>query len=1144
MMNSAARRAVLKSIVIYGLTALLLSHCSEFSTSDTAKTGNAQASVTLKLPKGVSLKPGGQIAQTGNKRAATITAITISVSAADMTTITQPVSLTTLDATIDVPVGAARTFTALVKTDIGGSFTGSHTTDVSGSALSVSISMAINSALISGKLSAAVSKPGLKAAISTWAGAVVEVFDSTGALVGTGTAAADGTYSVDVPDGANYFVRAQIGNMVLKAYVPSTSGATAVSVNTTSTAAVMVLAQSLGVANLGDSGVSGTAAIAAANISTLYASILADPNLAVAAAALESEITASYDPNGTTLSVGSAGTAGASSISLIVSAVAPPSTTTVSPPAAPTGVWVSAGNAQAFIGWTAVTGATSYNVYYRASVSGVTTANGTKVTGATNGGAITGLTNGTTYYFIVTAVGAGGESATSSEVSATPQVPAPAAPTGVTATSGDSRVTISWNAVSGATLYHVYWSVTPGVAGSSIWLGGTSYTHTPLTNGIPYYYKVTAENAAGEGTASVEVRGIPGAGVAWAGRTSGTANILYAVASSGTGLAAVGAGTTLRTSPDGIAWTTRPDPTTWGYDMFGVVWGGTQFVTGGVAGTLLTSPTGAAWTLQTFSTANDINGLAWNGTQFVAVGAGGTAEINTSPNGITWTARTPSTANLLKGVTWGGAQFVAVGAGGTVVTSPDGIIIWTNRTATSGTTELLAGVACSPAICVAIGSAVGPPYYTIVSSPDGITWTPRTSTATSALNAVNWNGTQFVAVGAVGTILTSPDGITWTAQTSGTANALNGITWDGTQYVAVGAAGTILVSHSPFMGGAIQKQLASGGVVTTYAGAAGVTGSTDTGTGPATLARFNWPDGITTDGTNLYVADTVNNTIRKVVISTGAVTTLAGTALSAGSTDGAGIGTALFNFPRGITTDGTNLYVVDGGNHTIRQVVISTGVVTTLAGSAGLTGSADGTGVAARFNFPEGITTDGTNLYVADGGNKTIRKIVISTGAVTTLAGTALVTGSADGTGAAASFSYPKGITTDGTNLYVADFNGPTIRKVVISTGVVTTLAGTAGTNDDVDGIGAAAAFYGPQGITTDGTNLYVTDYWNHNVRKIVIASTVVTTLAGSTLLSQAQGSTDGTGTAALFKGPYGITTDGTSLYVMDTGNHTIRKIQ
>ena len=174
--------------------------------------------------------------------------------------------------------------------------------------------------------------------------------------------------------------------------------------------------------------------------------------------------------------------------------------------------------------------------------------------------------------------------------------------------------------------------------------------------------------------------------------------------------------------------------------------------------------------------------------------------------------------------------------------------------------------------------------------------------------------------------------------------------------------------------------------------------------------------------------------------------------------------------------------MVDTHNHKIRKIVISTGAVTTLAGT-GSSGSANGTGTSASFNAPEGITTDETNLYVADTSNNLIRQIVISTGVVTTVAGTGS-SGSANGTGTSASFNLPQGITTDGTNLYVTENNNHTIRQIVISTGVVTTVAGT-GSSGSANGTGTSASFSSPYGITTDGTNLYVADMSNHLIRKI-----------------------------------------------------------
>jgi hypothetical protein len=321
--------------------------------------------------------------------------------------------------------------------------------------------------------------------------------------------------------------------------------------------------------------------------------------------------------------------------------------------------------------------------------------------------------------------------------------------------------------------------------------------------------------------------------------------------------------------------------------------------------------------------------------------------------------------------------------------------------------------------------------------------------------------------------------------------------------------------------------------VTTFAGAGYGGHNDDTGT----AAVFRNPKSITTDGTNLYVADYNNHKIRKIVISSKVVTTLAGSTY--GYDDGTGTD-AKFHYPSGITTDGTNLYVAESGTHQIRKIVISSKVVTKLAGYR-YSGDTDDTGEDARFNTPVDLTTDGTNLYVTDNKNHSIRKVVISSGVVTTFAGTSGSSGSTDDTGNDARFKSPKGITTDGTNLYVVD-GDLTIRKIVISSGVVTTLAGTAGGNNYavIDDTGPDAAFNTPYRIATDGTNLYVTEYNKALIRKIVISSGVVTTVAGT--INQT-GTTDGTGAAARFYRPHGFTSDGTSLYLADSENHLIRKI-
>ncbi len=342
------------------------------------------------------------------------------------------------------------------------------------------------------------------------------------------------------------------------------------------------------------------------------------------------------------------------------------------------------------------------------------------------------------------------------------------------------------------------------------------------------------------------------------------------------------------------------------------------------------------------------------------------------------------------------------------------------------------------------------------------------------------------------------------------------------------------------MGGARQDVvLRLKGVVSTFAGKAGHTGANDL---YGTRARFDTPKGITSDGLYLYVADFNNHVIRKIDTASGRVITLAGLAGKTGSNDGKG-SAARFNRPYGITTDGERLFVTDSNNHTIRQVDIESGEVTTLAGKVGVVGYQDGSLKAARFFIPEGITTDGRNLYVSDTHNHSIRKIDLDAGQVSTLAGLSGAPGLLDDTGNKARFSYPKGITTDGRNLYVVDFGNHRVRKIIINSAAVSTLAGgdAPGLEGDAGQKQVEDRFNYPTGITTDGHYLYVVDTFNRTIRKVSMASGAISTIAGK---AEAEGENDGTGAEARFRDPVGITTDGNALYVTDSNNHTIRKIR
>jgi sugar lactone lactonase YvrE len=281
---------------------------------------------------------------------------------------------------------------------------------------------------------------------------------------------------------------------------------------------------------------------------------------------------------------------------------------------------------------------------------------------------------------------------------------------------------------------------------------------------------------------------------------------------------------------------------------------------------------------------------------------------------------------------------------------------------------------------------------------------------------------------------------------------------------------------------------------------------------------------------NVYVAEQRASKIRKITPA-GIVTTLVAT--------DAGGNAARFEAPWGVATDTSgNVYVADSGSNAIRKITPA-GVGTTLAGSAGTRGSENGAGADARFAAPSGIACDGSgNVYVGDTGNHTIRRITPG-GVVTTLAGSAGLEGQTDGAGKDARFKTPMGVAVDaGGNVYVADSDNFTIRKITPA-GVVTTLAGAAGRSGFAEGAGSAALFFRPKGVATDsGGNVYVTEQGKQSIRKITPAG-VVTTLAGA---AENRSSEDGTGSAARFDNPAGIACDGAgNIYIADETNHKIR---
>ncbi|MCU0424161.1 MAG: IPT/TIG domain-containing protein [Candidatus Kapabacteria bacterium] len=284
--------------------------------------------------------------------------------------------------------------------------------------------------------------------------------------------------------------------------------------------------------------------------------------------------------------------------------------------------------------------------------------------------------------------------------------------------------------------------------------------------------------------------------------------------------------------------------------------------------------------------------------------------------------------------------------------------------------------------------------------------------------------------------------------------------------------------------------------------------------------------GLVRIGNFLYFTEGNGNQIRRIDLTTGEMTTIA---------------TGLI-LPVGLCTDGTDLYFCNQTSHTVHKLTVSTEIVSLLAGTLFMNGTNDGTGTAARFFRPSGICFTGGNLYVADRDNHCIRRVTLG-GVVTTLAGDGMMPGAfADGTGAAARFNSPEGICTDGTNLFVGDKDNHRVRKVVIGTGVVTTLAGT-GTAGGTNGAALTTAqFNQPSGVAVDPAgNVYVAEWSGHRIRYISAASNYVFTLAGTGVA----GFSDNVPSMAQFSTPFSVLYDPTdgNLFVGELGGRRLRKL-
>jgi DNA-binding beta-propeller fold protein YncE len=303
---------------------------------------------------------------------------------------------------------------------------------------------------------------------------------------------------------------------------------------------------------------------------------------------------------------------------------------------------------------------------------------------------------------------------------------------------------------------------------------------------------------------------------------------------------------------------------------------------------------------------------------------------------------------------------------------------------------------------------------------------------------------------------------------------------------------------------------------------------------------FTTPRGIAISPDGLFALILEGN-IRRLVITTATVTTLAGG--SGGSANGIGTN-AQFNSPYDIriSSDGLFAVVADYTNAAIRHIVITTATVTTLAGSSG-GGLTNGVGTSAQFSFLPGVDLSPNDQFilVADSLNMVIRHVALPTAAVSTYAGHGDSGGLVDGVGIASKFNFPRGLSLSPDGIYALIADRYLIRHLVLSTLTVTTFAGVTSTGS-TNGIGTFAKFKTPFGvsISPDGLIALVADYGNNMVRHIVITTVSVTTLAGSGSF----GSTNGIGTNALFTLVRGVTISPNGLYALIAdGNNLVRHI-
>jgi hypothetical protein len=321
---------------------------------------------------------------------------------------------------------------------------------------------------------------------------------------------------------------------------------------------------------------------------------------------------------------------------------------------------------------------------------------------------------------------------------------------------------------------------------------------------------------------------------------------------------------------------------------------------------------------------------------------------------------------------------------------------------------------------------------------------------------------------------------------------------------------------------------------------------------PATSSPIFLPFGVAVDPAgNMFIADSSNNRIRRVDAGSQLMSTYAGNGSAGNSGDGGLATLASVSLPTSVALDGAgNLYFADSNNHAIRVVTAATGVITTIAGVLGTQGYSGDGGLAihAHLDTPDSVAIDPAKgyLYIADSGNNLIRRVDLSTGIISVFAGNRTAAYAGDGGPAVgASLNGPWGVTVgpDG-QVYIADQNNHSVRKVALD-GTISTIAGNGTSGFAGDGGPASAAVLdSPAATAIDAAgNIYIADAGNNRVRKVNAGTGEIDTVVGS---NQESFSGDGgPATGAGMYGPYGMALDGSgNLYVSDVFHNRIRLVK